>query len=82
MKRVSKHQALNLFGYLLALDTKGRQLLRQAWQDDAGSLSAQDRDSLLRQRLEDLCGRVGSFLLPKVAVGTPAISREFLRRRA
>jgi len=25
---------------------------------------------------------VGSFLLPKVAVGTPAISREFLRRRA
>ena len=56
MKRVSKHQALNLIRYLVASDTKGRQLLRQARQDDARSLSPQDHDSLLRQRLEDLCG--------------------------
>jgi hypothetical protein len=56
MKRVSKHQALNLFGYLVALDTKGRELLRQSRQDDAGSLSAQDNDRPLRQGLEDLRG--------------------------
>src|SRR5581483_4092992 len=56
MKRVSKHQALNLFRYLVALDTKGCQLLRQARQDDAGSLRPQDHGSLLRQHLEDLRG--------------------------
>ena len=30
MKRVGKHQALNFFRYLVALDAQSRQLLRQA----------------------------------------------------
>jgi len=54
MKGVRKHQALNFFRYLVALDTQSRQLLCQAWQADAGALSAQDHDSLLRERLNDV----------------------------
>jgi hypothetical protein len=56
MKRVSKHQSLNLLRHLVALDTQSRKLLRQAWQNDAGGLSAQNHDGLLRERLKDLCG--------------------------
>ena len=56
MKSVSKHQALNFLRHLIALGTQRRQLLRQARQHDAGSLGAQDNDSLLRERLENLCG--------------------------
>jgi len=42
-----------------ALGTQSRQLLRQAWQDDAGSLSAQHYNGLLRERLSDVaCPRL------------------------
>jgi len=56
MKRDSKHETFNLFRYLIALDTQGRQLLRQMRRDDAGSLGAQNRDGLLGERLDDIRG--------------------------
>jgi len=53
---VSKHEPLNFLRYLIALDTKPCQLSRQARQNDAGGLSAEDYDRLLRERLDDLGG--------------------------
>jgi hypothetical protein len=56
VKRVSKHEPLNFLRHFIALDAQSRQLLRQARQDDAGSLGAQDHCGLLRQHLEDFGG--------------------------
>ncbi len=56
MKRVSKYETFNFLCHLVALDAQSRKLLRQARQNDAGGLSAQNHDGLLRERLKDFCG--------------------------
>ena len=53
MKRVCKHEALNLFRYFVALYAQSRQLSRQARQNDACRLSSQNNDRLLTERLND-----------------------------
>ena len=55
MKRVRKHKTLDFLRHFLSLCAQRRQLSRQARQDDAGVLSAQDHDRLLRERLNDFC---------------------------
>lgn len=53
---MSSDQPLYFLSYFIALATQGRELLSQAWQDDASRLRPEHDYGLLAQRLHDLCG--------------------------
>jgi hypothetical protein len=64
MKMVSEHEPFDFLGHLVTLDTQCGQLLRQAREHDAGSLGAEDHNSLLGECLEDLRPRLSPYVEP------------------